>query len=351
MQRPRILFQGSQSTEGSRTHSPEELEAAARIASALGSSVIAFGFDLVLTSAVSLDQLVGKAAAEACQELDVEPRDRIRTIAYGSDREGGFGMVLPSVDRVYQDARTGIVEQCDAVVALAGRRGTSDAVQKARLARKPVFPIAVAGGAAAAEWEKLKVSGYKYSEPGDIDFLSDRSAEPEQLVKKIMSLCSTLLARDKGVRFSRRIFVVHGRDASLKSQLARFLERLEFEPVILHEQPDSGQMILTKLQNQLQDVGYGFVLHTPDDVGALALKSDELQARARQNVVFEFGLLIGHLGQERVCAIIDGEIEQPSDLHGLVYKQVPTGGDLTSIELDLVKELKSAGYEVDANKL
>ena len=42
------------------------------------------------------------------------------------------------------------------------------------------------------------------------------------------------------IRLSRRVFVVHGHDGEAKVQVARFLEKLTLEPVILHEQPNTA---------------------------------------------------------------------------------------------------------------
>lgn len=151
--------------------------------------------------------------------------------------------------------------------------------------------------------------------------------------------------------YSRRIFIVHGHDATLKNELARMLERLDFEPVILHEQPDRGQTILGKLSSEMEDVGFAFVILTPDDVGSVAIEPVEWKPRARQNVVFEHGLFAGHYTHARVCAIRRGDVEMPSDLHGLIYKTVPADSGISAIALDIVGELKAAGYIVDANKL
>jgi len=151
--------------------------------------------------------------------------------------------------------------------------------------------------------------------------------------------------------FSRRIFIIHGHDGELKNEIARLLERLDFIPVILHEQADRGQTIFLKLSNEMADIGFAFVLLTPDDVGALKQNIESLQPRARQNVVYEHGLFTGHLGQDRVCAICKGDIEIPSDLHGILYKKIPVGSGAWSIALDIIQELRAAGYEVDANKL
>ncbi len=147
------------------------------------------------------------------------------------------------------------------------------------------------------------------------------------------------------------MFIVHGHDAVLKNELARLLEKLDFVPIILHEQPDRGQTIIQKLGREITDVGFAFVVLTPDDVGAVATDPSSLKPRARQNVVFEHGLFSGQLSQSRVCAIRRGDVEIPSDLHGVVYKTVPVGGSVASIALEVVNELKAAGYVVDANRL
>jgi predicted nucleotide-binding protein len=151
--------------------------------------------------------------------------------------------------------------------------------------------------------------------------------------------------------YSRRIFIVHGHDGELKNELARLLERLDFEPIILHEQPDRGQTVFDKLSGEMGDVGFAFVILTPDDIGSVASKPDDIKPRARQNVVFEHGLFCGYLQPERVCAIRRGDVEFPSDLLGVLYKTVPLGGSIRSIALEIVHELRAAGYILDANKL
>ena len=151
--------------------------------------------------------------------------------------------------------------------------------------------------------------------------------------------------------YSRRVFIIHGHDGDLKNELARLLERLDFEPVILHEQPDQGRTIFSKLKGEMADVGFAFVLLTPDDVGAPGTQQARLMCRARQNVVFEHGLVVAALSPERVCAIRKGDVEIPSDLHGVLYKSVAPGGGIRSIAIDIANELRAAGYIVDANKL
>jgi predicted nucleotide-binding protein len=259
-------------------------------------------------------------------------------------------MILQPADRRWQEVRTFVVQEAVALVALVGGKGTSDCIQKTVLARKPVFPIPAAGGAAQTEWERLRLSKYSNAERGDLDFLADRSLTPQQLANEIATRISRLLA-PRSPEFSRRVFVVHGHDAALKNELARMLERLDLQPVILAEQAERGQELLSKLRSHLADVGYAFVLLTPDDFGGAATSPDTRFPRPRQNVLFEHGLLLGLLGADRVCAIVKGQPELPSDISGVMMKTLESNRGIDSIALEIAKELVAAGYRVDLNRL
>ena len=154
-------------------------------------------------------------------------------------------------------------------------------------------------------------------------------------------------SRVKIPKSTNKVFVIHGHDESSRETAARFLERLGLEPVILHEQPNKGRTIIEKFEEHAQ-VGFAVVLLTPDDVGALANDKNNQKPRARQNVIFEFGYFIGKLGRERVCALVKGNVETPSDYDGVIYIQLD-GSD--GWKLRLIKELKSVGFKVDANQV
>lgn len=49
---------------------------------------------------------------------------------------------------------------------------------------------------------------------------------------------------DDSAKVIRKIFVVHGHDNEMKQTVARFLERLDFEAMILHEQASDGDTIM-----------------------------------------------------------------------------------------------------------
>jgi predicted nucleotide-binding protein len=90
-----------------------------------------------------------------------------------------------------------------------------------------------------------------------------------------------------GSKASPKVFLVHGREDGPREAVARFLERLGFEPIILHEQANQGRTVIEKVEAH-SDVGFAVVLLTPDDEGNL--RGEASQPRARQNVLLELGI-------------------------------------------------------------
>lgn len=143
-----------------------------------------------------------------------------------------------------------------------------------------------------------------------------------------------------------KVFIVHGHDNGAKQEVARFIEKLGFEPIILHEQVSAQMTIIEKIEAYAEEADFGVVIYTECDQGGK--DNDSLRPRARQNVVFEHGYLIGLLGRENVCPLVKGSVEKPGDIGGIVYTAMD---DNSSWHLPLAKELKRAGYDVDATKL
>lgn len=145
---------------------------------------------------------------------------------------------------------------------------------------------------------------------------------------------------------SRRVFVVHGHDDGLKETVARFLAKLDLEPVILHEEPNRGRTIIEKFEEH-SDVAFAVVLFTADDVGYPAGRAEECKPRARQNVVLELGFFMAALGRDRVCVLYKDGVDVPSDYSGVLYEEIDPRG---AWRYRLAIEIKSAGIEVDLNK-
>lgn len=145
---------------------------------------------------------------------------------------------------------------------------------------------------------------------------------------------------------SRRVFLVHGHHDGLLHEVARYLERLKLEPVILREQPNSGRTIIEKFVDYA-DVTYAVVLLTPDDRGGKIKDAfDQQTPRARQNVILELGYFLGKLSRNRVTALHMGDIEIPSDYSGVAFVGVDDRG---AWRLELARELKASGLDIDIN--
>ncbi|MGG1168701.1 TIR domain-containing protein [Bacillus mycoides] len=144
-----------------------------------------------------------------------------------------------------------------------------------------------------------------------------------------------------------KVFIVHGHDDLAKTQVSELIRRLGLTPVILHQQANEGKTIIEKIESY-SNVGFGVVLYTPCDVGSKEGEEKNLKPRARQNVVFEHGFLIGKIGRANVAALVKDTVETPNDISGVVYITMKSEGNW---ELQLAKELKSSGYDIDLNKL
>ena len=146
-------------------------------------------------------------------------------------------------------------------------------------------------------------------------------------------------------QFSRKVFIVHGHDDGARETVARFLERIGLEAIILHEQANQGRTIIEKVVAH-SDVGFAVVLLTPDDEGCV--KGGTPEPRARQNVLLELGYFIGRLGRDKVCALKRGAVEIPSDFAGVVWETMDSGGGWKQA---LARELEAAGHSIDWNKV
>ena len=170
---------------------------------------------------------------------------------------------------------------------------------------------------------------------------------------------------------SKNVFIVHGRDHEPMKELKTMLYEFGLDPIVLHEQASGGLTLAEKLERYAGKVGFTFVILTPDDVGGQKedirkkLGADlpflqrpvvllgpsvvdnilkNFEPRARQNVIFEMGYFWGMLERKRVCCLLKGNVEKPSDIEGIVY--IPFKESVEEIRFKVMKELKEAGYEI-----
>jgi predicted nucleotide-binding protein len=205
------------------------------------------------------------------------------------------------------------------------------------------FAFVIIGGGSTSLYEEIKE--FKDKVNSKLDNLKKLRAKTDLLKSTIEEKA---LVTEKSIQFNNsNVFIVHGHDDEAKVKTARFIERLGLQPIILHEQASGSKTVIEKIETY-SNVGFGIVLYTACDIGAKAGVSPEYRNRARQNVIFEHGFLIGKIGRENVCALVKGEIETPNDISGVVYVKMD---DDDAWHIKIARELRNSGYKIDLNKL
>lgn len=172
-------------------------------------------------------------------------------------------------------------------------------------------------------------------------YISQQQLDASLALKEPPASAIPPIQAEPGQFNNSQVFIVHGHDEIAKLEMVDFITSLGLEPIILHMQASSGRTIIEKIEHY-SNVGFAIVLYTPCDVGT---KAGDLTGkyRARQNVVFEHGYLIGKLGRPRVAAVVKGQVETPNDISGVVYVLMD---ELNNWKEELKKEMRSVGYQV-----
>jgi hypothetical protein len=179
------------------------------------------------------------------------------------------------------------------------------------------------------EWIRQQVAGDIYpGQPGSDVAIETRHVKPSKQI-------------------SQKVFVVHGHDEGIRNTVARYLEQLGLDVVILHEKPNRGLTIIEKVEAH-SDVGFAVVILTPDDMGAPIKNKKKMKKRARQNVILELGYFMALLGRKNVSALYVKGVELPSDFDGVLYVPYDKGG---SWRTKLAKEIVASGIEVNTKNL
>ena len=144
------------------------------------------------------------------------------------------------------------------------------------------------------------------------------------------------------------VFVVHGHDVETKTQVARLLEQLSLQPILLDEQANKGRSILAKFTDHAAEASFAIVIMSADDEGREISDITSPKPRARQNVIFELGYFLAKLGPGRVCALTLGDPEIPSDFSGILVEKKDDRG---AWKFNIAKELRAAGFKADANNI
>jgi predicted nucleotide-binding protein len=156
----------------------------------------------------------------------------------------------------------------------------------------------------------------------------------------------TTLSSSKASVLKKKVFIVHGRDEVPALALQKHLRELIIEAEMFEDFKKTAvsKTVIETLEEIRNQVGFAFIIATPDDFGCLCTDFEkcekeilfdgelspkdmktlecQLNTRARQNVVFEYGLFMGALGRDKVCCLLQTSTkERPSDLSGVLYEE------------------------------
>lgn len=153
---------------------------------------------------------------------------------------------------------------------------------------------------------------------------------------------------------NKKVFVVHGHDTTAREQLELVLHKLGLNPFVLANTGGGGLTIIEALEAEIGTTNnkarFGIVLMTPDDMGYS--KEDgvsNVQARARQNVVLEMGMLISAVGRGNVAILKKGHVEVPSDAQGILY--IPFNDHVKETVPKLADRLRAAGFVLNPQSI
>jgi len=128
------------------------------------------------------------------------------------------------------------------------------------------------------------------------------------------------------------IFISHGQ-SHLWKDVARYIDKeLEYETLILQEQPNKGRTIIEKLEDELEDCDFAIIIMTAEDEQA------DGKMRTRQNIVHEIGFCQGHLGRENVLVLKQRGVEGFTNISGIVYEEF-VGDNIKSAFQKIEQEL------------
>ncbi|HDL01677.1 MAG TPA: DNA-binding protein [candidate division Zixibacteria bacterium] len=153
---------------------------------------------------------------------------------------------------------------------------------------------------------------------------------------------------------NKKVFVVHGHDTTAREQLELVLHKLGLNPFVLANTSGGGLTIIEALEAEIgtdnNQARFGIVLMTPDDMGYSKIDGvDNVQARARQNVVLEMGMLISAVGRGNVAILKKGHIEVPSDAQGILY--IPFNDHVKETVPKLADRLRAAGFVLNPQSI
>lgn len=225
-------------------------------------------------------------------------------------------------------------------------------------------------GGKGFNWEKAELEIYEGPPTTEIeDFAPAFSTEWLTVLARTTNVTDRFIREAPGVAARlahapgdaddpRRVMVVHGRDADARADLFNLLNSLGLKPLefgdAVRATGNAAAYIGEALDAAFSIAQAAVVLFTGDDEARLRpelqredeeSQERELTLRARQNVLFEAGLALGHLPKRTIFLQI-GTVRQASDLVGRHAIRVRPGPEWRN---EFAQRLREAGCPVDTS--
>ena len=186
-----------------------------------------------------------------------------------------------------------------------------------------------------AKFDKIKM----WDSSDDVINIENNKAE-KAAMPKTLSEQSNIMDNNKNV------FIVHGHNKELRTEVKNVLHELKLKPIVLSEQPNKRKTIIDKFEEQSKNANYAIILLTADDKGKPKNSSKRYKLRARQNVIFEMGYFMARLESNIFLLIEDENMELPSDIQGIAYSYIKHDW-----KHKLAQELRACGYNVTSDDI
>jgi hypothetical protein len=207
------------------------------------------------------------------------------------------------------------------VIAIAGLEDTYIAGIAALIARKPVVPVAVFGGASRELFFACRIFG-NGNLPREWDQLysSKLDAKFAETVLRLGGLDRT------------NVFLGYCSEASeTASKVKEYLEsQLGLRVIDWAKDFKPGHVILSEIQMAARLCKYGVFLFTPDDT--VVTEPGKSHMVPRDNVVFEAGYFMNSHGPTRTVIIVQGDTKVLADYEGYIHLSIKAPDDTSSIE-------------------
>ena len=132
---------------------------------------------------------------------------------------------------------------------------------------------------------------------------------------------------------SKKILVLMSGDKNVSNEVHDFLSKLGLNPVTANHSVSKHAAVFSEIDKHL-DAAYAVVLLGFDEK---VVSSD---------TAYGLGMLVGRMGRDKVCAVINDKSTGIDTYDGITYVPVDPAGAWKFV---MIKNLKTAGFDVDAN--